>query len=135
MTIESVKSKIKKKFRTFSRFARIAGNHLYRDVQDDERAIRYAFQLRFTTAPYQADQEISRISKLCDSLNPKSDATLITPGKLAALKRAIAKQGGVLAFCRKSGLNKANVYRLVYGHVKTKSGAAREIFRLAKVKI
>lgn len=115
MTTDQVRKKIKKKFGTYSKFAKAAGI--------DE----YEFRLRFLGAHRVDKSEIHRIAALCESTNELGPE--ISADKIAALREAIESRGGVIQFCRDNRqFAEQSIFQILNGTRKKKTNKVQEVF-------
>ena len=98
---ESLKKKIKKKFGSYSTFARLAGID------------RYDLQANFLTKTRPEPEFMARIESLASSLDFKPKFDTLSPEQLESLREAINEFGGVIKFCSQYGYNKTTVFHIL----------------------
>lgn len=122
MTTEQVKNKIKTKFGSISRFARIANLD------------RYELQKLFgRTNPNIKD--LQKVLKLAQGSQMKTSGKEISPEQVAALKQALEEYGGVIKFSRDHPEfgHKVSIFQILSGHRKRTTDKVRELFTHFKI--
>lgn len=118
MTIKALKVKIKKKFGTYSRFARIAALD------------RTEFQKDFLRGVNVDQKYIDKIRSLSEKHSIEDDGNLIASDKVAKLRKAITKAGGVIDFCEKNKqFSQATVKHVLSGRRKNVTDIVASLFK------
>lgn len=123
MTQDSVKKKIKKKFGSYSEFARIG------------EIDRYEFQRDFLTANRVSKADLKKYSDLCDKL--ASIDKMIPQVKVEELRASIdLNYHSVRELCRQqTRFTEVTVFRILGGGVRVTSPKAKELFKFFKIEI
>lgn len=101
MTRDALKKKIKKKFGSYSNFARSAGLD------------RYELQRDFLEAKNPKPEVVARIGEIFDNTHVQMRYHVFTYKKRKLLRAAINASGGVSAFCAESGFNPVTVWQVL----------------------
>ena len=98
---DALKERIKRKFGSYSEFARLAGID------------RYELQLRFLTSPRPDDEWFLIVENFVKVLKPELKFELLSKDKLRWIKGAIIQRGGVIKFCKDSGFSKNTIFHII----------------------
>lgn len=123
MTTEAVKKEIKKKFGSYSEFARLAGID------------RYEFQKSFLESHKVEKKEIKRIHVLCaNTEGPKPE---ISQEKIDKLRVKVDEAGGVITFCRKHSdiISEQSLFTLLRGGRNRLTNKVKDVFEYFEIKI
>lgn len=108
MNSEELKSKIKEKYRSLSRFAALAGMSYSRLFEIITRGSGPAF-----------DQVVEKVTKISNA--PTSSE--VTPEHIKQVREALeAYKGGERGFCRDNGFNLTWIKQFLAGHVRFADG-------------
>lgn len=103
---KALKSKIKKKFGTYSNFTRIAGID------------RYEFQRDFLCKEKVQDNLHNDIAFAYDKFDNKLKGEEVTESMREWIETSVKENNGVIAFCREHGFSKNTVFQVISGYYK-----------------
>lgn len=116
--IEKLKAKIKKKFKTYSHFAKVA------------KLDRYEFQKYFLAKTDLEMVDQKYLKKIMAGLDNRS-----ADDKISEMKKNIEAEGGVYFFCKNNPqFNNITVAEIMTGKIKTVSPVVQDLLNHFKIK-
>ncbi len=112
--IQELKDTIKEKHGSYSSFCRAA------------KIDRYEFQRDFLQKEYPDSKLLAKIDSMVDRVKAKPSRPVLTASKLKALKAAVMRSDGVVAFCAANPqFKKETVYQILVGRYPTITDTVR----------
>lgn len=123
MTLTQLKAKIKKKFGSYSNFARAA--------KIDRTTLQNDFLLKKSVTK----DKINEINSICDGTEDFTLGRVLTQEELALLRDIIRAKGGVPAFCEANPeFTTPTVYRIIWGD-KVITKTTKRLFEVLNIKL